>query len=258
MNYAADMALELNASLVLFHVYQVPIAVVDTPLVIVSVDELHNSAENQLAETKSALSHVTSGKVPISTVCKLGNTVDELEKVCEELQPFAVVMGTRGHSGLETTLFGSTTLSTVRQLRWPVLAVPIGKEYGKGVRKMGLACDFRNVAETIPVPIIRSFATAFKADLHVLNVDYDNLQQNEESGKQAALLGTLLEGLNPSFHIIRHKDIEDGINEFAETNNLDMVISIPRKHKLMESLFRKSSTRQLVFDSHVPVLCIHE
>ena len=40
-------------------------------------------------------------------------------------------------------------------------------------------------------------------------------------------------------------------------NNLDMVIAIPKKHKLMDGLFRKSSTKQLVFESHVPVMCVH-
>ena len=43
-----------------------------------------------------------------------------------------------------------------------------------------------------------------------------------------------------------------------KTNNLDLVITIPKKHKLLEGLFKKSSTKQLVFDSHVPVMCVHE
>lgn len=257
MNYAADMAIQLKAALLLFHVYQVPIAVSDTPLVMVSVDELREGAEQQLSETKAALEHITAPHLSISTACKLGDPVDELQNICEEIQPFVVIMGTRGHSGLETTLFGSTTLSAIRQLKWPVLAVPIGKEYGTGIKKIGLASDFREVADTIPVPVIRSFVKDFNAELHVLNVDYDNRQQNDQTSEQAALLNTLLDGLDPQYHFIKHKDIEDGINEFAETNNIDIIISIPKKHKLMESLFRKSSTRQLVFDSRVPVLCAH-
>src|SRR5690349_21671906 len=44
-NYAADMALAMGADLYLLHVYQVPIAVTDVPLVLVSVDELKQEAE---------------------------------------------------------------------------------------------------------------------------------------------------------------------------------------------------------------------
>ncbi len=69
-------------------------------------------------------------------------------------------------------------------------------------------------------------------------------------------LGGLIAASIPDF--IKHKDIEDGINEFAETHDLDLVIAIPKKHRLLDGLFKKSSTRQLVFESHVPVMCVHE
>ena len=68
----------------------------------------------------------------------------------------------------------------------------------------------------------------------------------------------MLQELNPVYDFIRHKDIEDGINEFAEKNNLDIIITIPKKHKLLEGLFKTTSTRQLVFESHIPVMCVHE
>ena len=74
---------------------------------------------------------------------------------------------------------------------------------------------------------------------------------------QVVLLKTALEDVNPLYHFINNKDVEDGINDFAENNNLDLVIAIPKKHKLMGGLFKKSSTKQLVFESHVPVMCVH-
>jgi nucleotide-binding universal stress UspA family protein len=40
MNYAADMAIAINASLLLFHVYSVPISMTDVPVMLVSVEEL--------------------------------------------------------------------------------------------------------------------------------------------------------------------------------------------------------------------------
>jgi nucleotide-binding universal stress UspA family protein len=52
--------------------------------------------------------------------------------------------------------------------------------------------------------------------------------------------------------------VEAGIDEFAVKNNLDLVISIPKKHRLLDSLFQKSTSKKLVFESHVPVMCIHE
>ena len=257
-NYAADMALAIKANLLLFHVYQLPLSVSDTPIVLLSVDELKEAAETKLAQLKKDLGHITSGALQIDTEARLGNMSDELEDCCNNIQPLAVVMGTKGHSAVERALFGSNTLTVIKHLSWPVICVPLGKEYGTGIKRIGLACDFREVKETTPVGVIKTLVKEFKAELHVLNVDHDNKHFSTDTPYQSVLLHTALEELNPQYHYIENKDIEDGINKFAETNNLDLIITIPKKHKLLEGLFKKSSTKQLVFDSHVPVMCVHE
>lgn len=258
VNYAMDMALAINASITLFHVYNIPVAYGDVPVALLSVDEMKRAAEESIGRLKKEIEHISSGKLKVYTETRMGNVVDELQETCNKLQPFAVVMGSTGHSAVERTLFGSNTLSAIKHLTWPVICVPKGKEFGKGIQKIGLACDFRQVVETTPVSEIRDFVKEFNAKLLVLNVDYDNRHFKPDTPEQSALLHTALESVNPEYHFINNKDIEDGINEFAETNNLDLVIAIPKKHRLLEGLFKKSSTRQLVFESHVPVMCVHE
>jgi nucleotide-binding universal stress UspA family protein len=257
VNYAADMALVINARVHLLHIYQIPVSVTEAPLVFVSVEDLKDNAEKKLAKLKNDLEHITSGKLDIQTEARLGDLTDELENYCTSIQPFVVVMGTRGHSAVEKALFGSNALSVIKQLTWPVICVPIGKEYGMGIRQVGLACDFREVLETTPVSVIKTFIKELKAKLHVLNVDPEDNHTKDNTQTQVVLLKTALEDVNPFYHFINNKDVEDGINEFAENNNLDMVIAIPKKHKLMDGLFKKSSTKQLVFESHVPVMCVH-
>lgn len=258
MNYAADMALQIHASILLLHVYQVPVAVTDVPLVLVSVQDLKEQAEAKLDDLKNKLEHITSGKMKIYTEAILGNTVDELENVSKKINPFAVVMGAVGHTGVERAIFGSTTLSAIRHITAPVICIPRGKEYGKGIQKIGLACDFREVVETTPFQPIRNFVNEFNAELYVLNVDYKSKNFREDTPEQSLLFDTAFNDINPHYHFIDHKDIEDGINEFAESNNLDLIIAIPKKHKLLDGLFKPSSTKQLVFESRVPVMCVHE
>lgn len=257
-NYAIDMAIAINAAIHLVHIYQLPMSVTDAPLVLISVEELKENAEKKLQKLKSDLDHVASGKIQVTTESRLGDLKDELEDICNAIQPFAVVMGTRGHSVVERALFGSNTLSVIKHLTWPVICVPTGKEYGAGIKQVGLACDFREVLETTPVSMIKSFVKEVNAELHVLNVAPENKQDKSDAARQVVLLQTALEDVKPQYHFIQHKDVEDGINEFAEMNNLDMVIAIPKKHKLLGTLFKKSATKQLVFESHVPVMCVHE
>jgi nucleotide-binding universal stress UspA family protein len=258
MNFAADMAVNINASLMLLHIYQVPVSMTDVPVVMVSAEELRKSSEAKLQEIKNSLTHITSGKIKVYTEARLGDVSDELEDVCKHIQPFAVIMGTRGASGIERVLFGSTTLTAIRHLKWPVIVVPPGKEYGTGIKKIGFACDFDKVVESTPIQFIKNMIKEFEAELHVLNVDYKGKHFKPETPEESMLLHELLADLNPNYHFIEHADIEDGINEFAEKNNIDLLITIPKKHKLLDSLFKQSSTKQLVTQSHVPVMCVHE
>jgi nucleotide-binding universal stress UspA family protein len=258
VNYGMDMALAIDANVILFHAYNIPIAYGDVPVALISVDEMKKVAEDNIERLRQDLRHVAPAKLQITTETRLGSVVDELEELCNEVHPFAVVMGTAGSSAVERTLFGSNTLSAIKHLSCPVICVPIGKQYGTGIGKIGLACDFREVAQTTPVEEIIEFVKEFHAQLFVLNVDRDNKHAETDTPEQSVLLQTALEEVHPEYHFITHKDVEQGINEFAEKNNLDLVIAIPKKHKALEGLFKKSTTKQLVFESHVPVMCVHE
>ena len=258
LNFAADMAVAINASLLLFNAYQVPVSMTDVPVVLVSAEEMKKSSETRLEELKKAIEHITSGKIKVYSESKMGDVTEELENLCNHIKPFSVVMGTKGATGLERIVFGSNTLTAIKHLTWPVIVVPPGKEYGTGIKKIGFACDFMQVVESTPVQYIKQMVKEFNAELHVLNVDYENRHFKPDTPEQSLLLHTLLEDAKPAYHFINHVDIEDGINEFAETNNIDLLIAIPKKHKLLDGLFKPSSTKQLIMQSHVPVMCVHE
>ncbi len=257
-SYAADMAKATGASLLLFNTYTIPLSITDVPLALISAEEIKQGSEADIEKLKNNLGRITSGMVKIYTESVMGDPVDELEKLCEKIRPFAIVMGTKGKTGLEKIVFGSTALRAIRHLAWPVIVVPPGKELGKGIQKIGFACDFRKVVETTPVNHIKEIVKEFNAELHILNVDYDNKHFRPDTPEQSFLLHNMLEELRPHYHFINHKDIEDGITEFAENKNLDLLITIPKKHKLLDSLFKPSSTKQFIVQSRIPVLCVHE
>jgi nucleotide-binding universal stress UspA family protein len=257
MNFAADMAVNINASLMLLHIYQVPVSMTDVPVVLVSAEELRKSSEAKLQEVKDSVMHITSGKIKIYSEARMGDVTDELEDVCKHIQPFAVIMGTRGTSGVERVCWQHYSYSNSSS-QMAGHSCPAGKEYGTGIKKIGFACDFDKVVETTPIEFIKNMVKEFGAELHVLNVDHEGKHFKPGTPEESLMLHTLLEDLNPNYHFIDHVDIEDGINEFVEKNNIDLLITIPKKHKLLDSLFKHSSTKQLVTQSHVPVMCVHE
>ncbi len=262
LNYAVDMAQAINARIVLLHVYNVPVAFTDapvSPVTVVSVEEVKRTAEERLEEIKKNLITVTSGQMEIFTEARLGDTIDELEQLCKSVEPLAIVMGSHGTTGLERIIMGSTTQSAVRQLKCPVIVIPPGTTY-HGIKRIGLACDFDNIVQSTPVEYIKNIVREFGADLYVLNVKDKNSAESDvtESTMDTAYLDAVLEEIRPAYVQLTGKDVVEGINGFAEHNNLDLVMVIPKKHRFIDTLFHKSKSRELITHSHIPIVSIHE
>ena len=257
LKYGMDLASAMEGSLMLLNVYQLPISFSEVPMVTISVDELRKISEEKLAEIKQQIERITGGKIKIYTESKLGDVSEEVDSLCKTLNPFAVVMGTRGVTGAGRFFLGSNSLSVIGKTNTPVFIIPPGATF-KPIRKVGLATDLRNVVDTVSVSPIKSLINMFNAELHVLNVDFERKHFTTYTPEETLNLDTMLSGLNPTYDFIENKDVDEGINEFAVKNNLDLIITLPKKHRFIEGLFEKSFTRELIHHTSIPLMCIRK
>ena len=73
-----------------------------------------------------------------------------------------------------------------------------------------------------------------------------------------ALRGRILQtSFTPNIIPFLSQDITAGIN-FLQKTKVDWIVVIPKKHKLVDKLFKRSQTTDLLYHTTVPVLCIHE
>ena len=257
VNYAADMAMAINAALVLLNVFNIPVVYNDGPVIVAPVERLREACEKDLDSIRSAIVARTAGKLIIHTKCRMGNITEELAEICSNAKPFAVVIGTRGKTHLEKAIFGTAALSIIKHLTWPVICVPPGKEYGKKLSRICLACDFRDVIETVPAESIHDIVKIFQAEFYILNVNRKGQHTKIGPPEESFSLHQMFLQEKPTYHYVDNDDIEDGIKEFVQKNNIDILITIPKKHGLFKKLFKGTHTSQLIKESPVPLLCIH-
>lgn len=253
--YALDMALAVKAELLLLHVYQIPISYVEVPVATVD-DDIMARAESGIKELKEQLLRRTHGEIIIETEVRMGFVFQELNVVCERVDPYAVIMGSQGKTAAERLLLGSETVYAMKHLAWPLITVPPKAKFSK-IKKIGLACDFADVISTTPVDEIKQLVNDFDAELHILNTGrHDEFEPEiiSESGWLQEMLGAI----KPNYHFITSPDTDKAIIEFAEQNNIDLLIVLPKRHGFIERLLHKSHTRQFVLHSRVPVLALHE
>ena len=248
-HYAAKMAEDVNAQLILLHVMELPLTVTEFPVTEAVFDEI--SMEDELKTLKSELLKETKGKIKIHVTNILGSVEYELKEICNIEKPFAVVMGTHTHGTLERFFLGSTTVYSTRHLECPVLIVPEGATY-KPIRKVGLASDMKYIY-SVPLNQIESILNAFGASLEVFHVNRKP-KNIEKDSVESILLKQRLLALNPRFSTINDQDVEHGVEALAKKNDTDLIVVIPRSH----GFFHKAQSSEFVFRSSVPVMAIHE
>lgn len=247
--FAAHLAQQTGADLMLAHVYQIPVTMNDMPVMILSADELRRSADEQLERLQKEL----QGQFPdVKTTAesRLGSTNDELEDICEEINPLVLVLGTHGMGGIERMLFGSTTLSVMRHTQLPVIAVP--KDHKRyGLRKIVLAADLLDIAK-IPARKIVEITQMLGAELELVHV----APHNEKTQKSMQPLLDRLLPLQPVCHTVHNENVKTGLLQYLEQNSTDLLMVLPHEHNIVERLFFKLHTDDIVKNAPVPVMAI--
>jgi nucleotide-binding universal stress UspA family protein len=259
VNYAADLAIATGRNLMIVHILQLPTVYGEVPVAAVTIDEQIASAEEGIKNLQKQISLRTQGKLQIDTDVNAGGSVlPEIENYCRSVDPSFVVMGSRGGSAVERMLLGSTVTTAIRNLSWPLIVVPSNATFRK-LESIGFACDLKDVEETAPFEEIRTLVNLFKANLNIIHVNSDG-DKNYAPGiiREAGVVQEMFEKLQPVYHFLNNVDIDKGLGEYAEKNNLDLLIVIPKKHGFINKLFHKSHAKQLINHSTVPVLSVHE
>jgi nucleotide-binding universal stress UspA family protein len=257
--YAFEFAAQLSISkIVLFHAYQPPLSADPAmpSIEFLDLEELKKNSEQGLQTFLNEVKKYSSAGIQIETKSDFSLLSENINDVCDEAGADIIIMGITGGGKLEEVLIGSNTISVADHSTRPVIIVPSQSGF-KEIKNVLLACDFTKVIETTPVSALRQVLDTTKAKLHVINVS-DNEKNDEDIKFESLMLDTLLHGYSPQYHFIHNSDFTEATNRFAEENNIDIIITIPKKHGWFEGLFRRRRTKSLAFHTHVPLMVIHE
>jgi nucleotide-binding universal stress UspA family protein len=260
--YAIELAKQTKAEkIILYNVFQTGFNVIADPMIpalgALDLEAIKEGSIEALANFKKELSDLAGDKISLETVSEFALLTDGIIELSKAEKVDLIVMGITGGGALQENLFGSNTINVAKNTTVPVLIVPQKATFTK-FEKILLACDFRKVVESTPVGPIKKLLDQTKAKLFVLHIDNSKKENATDVKFESLMLDTLLEGYQPEYHFADDPDFTEGINEFVVEKDIDLVITIPKKHDLFDSIFKRSHTKMLAFHSHVPLMVIHD
>ncbi len=255
LEYALDMAATYHLNITLLHVVLLSTPTVPEVIYVDVLTDIQKHAEEKM-EKKMADLIEQHPSINFYSKVETGLFLDTLDSYCNEIKPIAIVMGITGDGTSLEKLIGSNTLLAMKSTSYPLIVVPKHAHF-KQVEKICFACDLKDVTNSTPVLAIKTFAKFFNAEIHILNIDYHNRHYTANTALELDVLTNMFETIEPKFHFIENENLQDAINDFIDVNNIDLLIMLPKKHSFFESLFRKSQTKEMLYQSHIPILALH-
>ena len=259
--YAIAFAKQFNSTeIILYNSYMAILP--DNPetanFIIPDAEELRSISDEGLKKFKSTMENENTAGIEFKTISDYNTIKNGIIDTGKEQNVELIIMYVSTiKDKIDEVLIGSTALSVAKESEIPVLILPEEVSF-KHINRILFACDLKKVRETTPVDSIKKILDVTKASLFVLHVEAD---ANDFKGNLAAetlTLDDLLGGYNPEYVYAEDKDFNHAINRFVTNNNIDLVITIPKKHGWFEGIFKHSHTKDLAFHTQVPLLAIHE
>lgn len=213
----------------------------------ISVKGVHNVAERIKEKFNNS-------KHKIEEISSFNSLTREIDRIHEKIGVDYLVMGTKGATGAARILFGSNTVRVLNHAKCPVIAVPNDYKY-KEPQEILFPSDLDIHFSPEQLKPLLNIASRINSNVNVLHVLEGRKLREKELTNQNEL-ENIFRGLELSFHLEKEIKVEEAIDQFDKTKEVQLLAMINNKHSFFENLFFKNKINQIGFNLSIPFLVI--
>lgn len=258
--YALHIAKAQGAEIIILHSFQEPIMRVG-----VSPEQIQQIQAQTLLEEKANYKKalevlyqiaIDGGLTEIKKSSRLvqGHAIEAILSVAADEDVDLIVMGTKGETDAQDKLIGSVASEILESSEVPVLVVPSGAPFDGKIDRLGIATELTR-SERKSLDWALQFGAHFHAQLYCVYVD-------------TALVEQYLHRMDELKADYRHKPVEfhviDGVNvatelqEFVESQRLDLLVMTLKKRNFLQQFFDYSIAEEMRMYQKTPILGLQD
>jgi len=268
-SYAVGLAAKLKAEIKLLYSYFNPIVVaepyIEENTFQFRMDEIVSKIEPRAKEQMHTLigqikDHSKKEgieKIKITYHLDRGMPEEIILRYAEVWKPGVIVMGTKGTGRGAYDYIGSVTKKIITKAGMPILVVPQNSVY-RGISYIGkilYATNFDD-SDLRSLRTLIALLSPFDVRLYCAHTGTE-----DDTGVNRAMLNNLKErfqneysGYNLHCDLIHNNDIVQGLEDYIEDKEIDLLALTTHKRGIIERLFNPSLARQMLFHTHIPLL----
>ncbi len=258
--YAYYFAKAYKMSIHSLHTYLVPI-LEPTPtsggVVKAMNDEIVNDQLFKQSDFAKKLHEIArqmdAQNVPINHIIEHEFLLESIMEQVDEGEIDLVISGTRGAKGILGKLFGSKSSKIAEIVDCDVLIVPENAPK-PNFKKIGFAFDLFNATPAL-MEVLLNMAEQFKAELRLIHVRDNGIPVTKEMMNQLKDASWMASRLNRvKLEIIDGRNIPKNLMQYAENNDLDLLVMVHYERDLLEQLFLSSYSKEVAKKTNIPLL----
>jgi len=247
LDFAINIANHFDAKIHLIHSYEVHSR---AGMMISLRDYIRTDAEESLGSEVSRVKTHLLRHTALEAKAIEGNPVDLICTYAEQFKADLIVMGTKGASGLKKIFMGSITAGLIDQAKNPVMAIPEEATY-RPFQKITLALDITDSNTIESMRLLMDLSKAYKSILNILHVEKKNAEAT-----QPPEAGFYCPPIPHAYYTIENNNVLEGIDEFLNQHQTDLLVMIHNERKLLDRIFNKSKSKEKAMNTTLPLLVI--
>ena len=218
-----------------------------------SIQGNRQAQEQQLLVVSKQLLQKCNPGIQIKIVSSNEPLLRAVHQQITKEKPDLLLLGTDGDANNESHV-GQQVVSIAKISPVPVLIIPPNAQH-QALEYALVPCDFAAVTRLNILKDLRSLHLTSNPKLLILNVDPKQNHLDHEKEHTEALKD-VLESYNYKVYYANDQDTVKGIINFADSNQVHLIIALPGKHSFFYNLTHQSITHALAVNSHQPILIL--
>ena len=254
-DYAIQLAQLIDAEIVLLNTFHIPYSGASAGTLVnldkIALEESEKAMELQLEYVNSNYSNVK-----FRTLCRAGLLVDSVKNISNNNEVDLIVMGTTGADGVVGDMLGSNTSALIGTIKTPIITVP--KDAVINFPKhIVVANDLMESGEEKLFDVLREIAVDTYSSIDFLFiVQEENQAENKIQRLKSADFDNKFDSQYHPFHFRDNENIEDGILDYIDNKDFDLLVVVSHQRSFWEGLFHKSVSKSLVKHVKMPILVL--
>lgn len=259
IEYACQLAQNVKHEIILAHIFTDHVNTYRNSLENTDLIDPRVAIAKRKMEDLIAIIKEENPDITVSSIFADGNLYDEVRKIVSSETYDAIIMGTKGSSGLDALLIGSNMFDVFLNTKTPVLAIPYSEKRYK-TDKVGLLCNFKDGEIDVLKQAIKIFGHDFQLILIHINTEDELIKKLDD--KFGLFIDRIIQetGIDDISYIIKaqsflvqyKEDISSAIGTVIADELIDVLLVTKSKKGFLRKIIEENIVRKMAYDIHIP------